>query len=133
MDATAPPAEFASIDEYIAAFPADVQVLLKQLRATIKAAAPEAEERISYKMPTFSLHGNLVHFAAYKQHIGLYPTPSGMSAFDAELAPYKRAKGSVQFPLSEPLPLDLVTRIVQARVAQNLQRAAEKSGRRKRS
>ncbi len=122
---------FTSIDEYIATFPEDVQKLLEEMRATIKAAAPEAVEKISYQMPTFYLKGNLVHFAAYKKHIGFYPVPSGIQAFQKELSVYKGAKGSVQFPIDKPLPLDLVSRIVRFRVAENLKRAEEKSSRMK--
>ncbi|MBK7917425.1 MAG: DUF1801 domain-containing protein [Chloroflexi bacterium] len=116
-----------NIDEYIAAFPEDVQVMLAELRATIQAAAPAAEEKISYQMPTFALNGNLVHFAAFKNHIGLYPAPTGMEAFQEELSVYKTGKGSVQFPIDQPLPLDLIRKIVQYRVAENVQRAAAKS------
>ena len=116
-----------NIDEYIAAFPEDVQVMLAELRATIQAAAPAAEEKISYQMPTFGLNGNLVHFAAFKNHIGLYPAPTGMEAFQEELSVYKTGKGSVQFPIDQPLPLDLIRKIVQYRVAENAQRAAAKS------
>jgi uncharacterized protein YdhG (YjbR/CyaY superfamily) len=96
-------AGFTSIDEYIATFPEDVQKILEALRATIKAAAPEAEEKISYQMPTFALKGNLVHFAAYKNHIGFYPAPRGIEAFKDELANYEGAKGTVRFPLDKPL------------------------------
>lgn len=117
---------YTSIDEYIATFPPEIQQKLEAIRATIKAAAPEAVEKISYQMPTFYLHGNLVHFAAFKQHIGFYPTPSGIEAFQDELSAYKGAKGSVQFPLDQPLPLDLVRRMVEYRVAENLQSAAAK-------
>ncbi len=122
---------FTSIDEYIGTFPEDVQKLLEEMRATIKAAAPEAVEKISYQMPTFFLKGNLVHFAAYKEHIGFYPAPSGIQAFQKELSVYKNAKGSVQFPIDKPLPLELVRRIVQFRVAENLKRAEEKSSKKK--
>ena len=108
-----------TIDEYIAGFPPDVQERLRQMRAVIHAAAPEATEAISYQMPTFRLNGNLVHFAAFKNHIGFYPAPQGIEAFQEELSKYKGAKGSVQFPLSEPIPFDLVTRIVQYRAWQN--------------
>ena len=118
---------FASIDEYIASFPEDIQAILQELRATIKAAAPDAQEKISYQMPTFTLKGNLVHFAAHKDHIGFYPTPSGIEAFQQELAAYKYSKGAVQFPLGEPLPLDLIRRIVAFRVDENLKKAANKS------
>ena len=120
------PAGFQSIDEYIAAFPEEVQKILQALRATIKAAAPEAEEKISYQMPTYFLKGNLVHFAAYKNHIGFYPAPSGIEAFQRELSIYKGAKGSVQFPIDKPLPLELISRIVTFRAAENLQRAGSK-------
>lgn len=114
---------FTSIDEYIATFPKDTQKILKDIRATIKAAAPNAEEKISYQMPTFFLNGNLVHFAAFKNHIGLYPTPSGTEAFKKEIARYKAAKGSIRLPLDEPMPLNLISRIVKFRVAENLKKA----------
>lgn len=112
MDAHKP----ATIDEYITQFPPDVQALLEQMRQTIRAAAPQATEAISYGMPTFKLKGNLVHFGAYPHHIGFYPAPSGIAAFADQLASYKSAKGSVQFPLDAPLPLDLVAQIVAYRV-----------------
>jgi uncharacterized protein YdhG (YjbR/CyaY superfamily) len=118
-----------SIDEYIANFPEDVQVKLKALRTTIREAAPEAQEAISYGMPTFKLKGNLVHFAAFKNHIGFYPVPSGIAAFQEELSIYKQGKGSVQFPLDEPLPLELVRKIVQFRITENLEKAAAKAKR----
>ncbi len=111
-----------SIDSYIASFPETIQHLLRQMRATIKKAAPKAEEKISYAMPTFFLNGNLVHFAGYKTHIGFYPAPSGIAAFKKELTVYKNAKGSVQFPLDEPLPLTLITKIVKYRVKENLEK-----------
>jgi uncharacterized protein YdhG (YjbR/CyaY superfamily) len=118
---------FRSIDDYIAAFPEDIQALLARVRATIKAAAPEAEERISYQMPTFALNGrNLVHFAALKHHIGFYPTPSGIDAFKDELSPYRSTKGAVQFPIDQPLPLDLIRRVVLFRVAENLKKPMAK-------
>jgi uncharacterized protein YdhG (YjbR/CyaY superfamily) len=116
-----------SIEEYIATLPQEIQMRLEELRATIKAAAPEAQEKISYQMPTFYLHGNLVHFAAYKNHIGFYPTPSGVQAFKQELLPYETSKGSIQFPLDKPIPLDLITKIVLFRVSENLRRAEIKS------
>ena len=125
------PAGFNSMDEYIATFPADIQKLLQEIRATIKAAAPEAEEKISYQMPTFFLNGNLVHFAAFKNHIGFYPAPTGVEAFAQDLSQYKGAKGSVQFPLNQPIPLDLIARIVKYRRAENLKKVATKSGKRK--
>ena len=124
-------ADFASIDEYIATFPEDIQEILQAIRAAIKAAAPEAREKISYQMPTFDLKGNLVHFAAFKNHIGFYPTPSGTEAFKDEIARYQGAKGSIRFPLDEPMPLDLITRIVKMRVAENLKKAEEKSKKKK--
>lgn len=117
---------FNEIDAYIAQFPPETQILLQQMRATIQEAAPEATEAFSYQMPTFKLHGNLVHFAAFKKHIGFYPVPSGLEAFKEELSAYKGGKGSVQFPLDQPLPLALVTKIVKFRVAENLAKAAKK-------
>ena len=116
-----------TIDEYISGFPSDVQVVLQTLRQTIHQTAPDALEKISYGMPTFTLKGNLVHFGAFKTHIGFYPTPSGIEKFKDELAVYKGAKGSVQFPLDEPLPLDLVRRIVEFRVEENLAKAGKAS------
>lgn len=115
-----------NIDEYIAAFPAEIQKLLKQMRATIAKAAPGAEEAIKYAIPTFILNGNLVHFAAFKNHIGFYPAPSGIEAFKKEVAEYEAGKGSLQFPLDKPLPLSLVTKIVKYRVAQNLEKSKSK-------
>ncbi|MFC4232861.1 iron chaperone [Parasediminibacterium paludis] len=114
------------IDSYIADFPEATQALLQQIRATIQAAAPNAIEIISYAIPTFVYHGNLVHFAGYKQHIGFYPGAAGIAAFRDEISQYKWAKGSVQFPLNEPLPLDLVTRIVHYKLAQNVAKVAKK-------
>ncbi|MDX1417327.1 MAG: DUF1801 domain-containing protein [Candidatus Promineifilaceae bacterium] len=116
----------ATIDEYIARFPEDIQAILQQIRQTIRQAAPDAEERISYQMPTFYLQGNLVHFGAFKTHIGFYPTPSGIEQFNEELSAYKGSKGSVQFPLDKPMPLDLFSRIVKFRVKENLAKAAAK-------
>ena len=118
------------IDDYIAQFPPEVQEMLQELRATIQTAAPEATEAISYQMPTFKLYGNLVHFAAYKNHIGFYPVPTGIAAFQEELSVYKQGKGSVQFPLNQPLPLDLIRRIVRFRVAENMEKAAAKAKKR---
>jgi uncharacterized protein YdhG (YjbR/CyaY superfamily) len=115
-----------SIDEYIKGFPPDIQKLLQQVRATIKKAAHDAEETIKYAMPTFTLNGNLVHFAAFKNHIGLYPTPNGIEAFKKELSVYKGAKGSVQFPLDQPMPLELISKIVKYRVEQNGGKARKK-------
>lgn len=118
--------EHNTITDYIADFPEDVQEIMETLRATIKKAAPEAEETINYAMPTFTLKGNLVHFAAYKNHIGFYPAPSGIEAFKKELSVFKGAKGSVQFPLDKPLPLNLITKIVKFRVKENLEKASIK-------
>ena len=123
--------DFRSIDDYISTFPEEIQKLLEELRATIKAAAPEAVEKISYQVPTFDLKGNLVHFAAYKKHIGFYPTPSGIQAFKRELSIYESAKGSVQFPIDKPLPLKLIRRIVKFRVAENLKKGDAKSRRKR--
>ena len=106
---------FNSIDEYIATFPEEIQEKLAELRATIRASAPDAEEKISYQMPTFALKGNLVHFAAFKNHIGFYPTPSGIQTFKRELSVYEGAKGSVRFPIDKPLPLELISKIVKFR------------------
>jgi uncharacterized protein YdhG (YjbR/CyaY superfamily) len=126
-------AGYATIDEYIATFPPEIQALLQQVRTTIKAAAPDAVEKISYQMPTFYLNGNLIHFAAFKHHIGLYPAPSGIRAFADELSVYVGAKGSVQLPLDKPLPLELITRMVKFRVAENLAKAESKSSKKKQS
>lgn len=115
-----------TIDGYIAGFPKEVQVILQKIRKTIQDAAPEATEAISYQMPTFKLHGNLVHFAGYAHHIGFYPVPSGIEKFKAELSVYKQGKGSVQFPLDQPIPYDLIRRIVEFRVEENLDKVAGK-------
>jgi uncharacterized protein YdhG (YjbR/CyaY superfamily) len=115
-----------NIDEYIAGFPKDIQRLLEQMRLTIKKAAPAAEETIKYAMPTFTLHGNLVHFAAFKNHIGFYPVPTGIEAFKKELAAYKGGKGSVQFPIDKPLPLGLVAKIAKFRVIENTKKTKKK-------
>jgi uncharacterized protein YdhG (YjbR/CyaY superfamily) len=111
------------IDEYIAGFPKGIQKNLNQIRATIKKAAPGAEETIKYAMPTFTLHGNLVYFAAFKNHIGFYPVPTGIDAFEKELSIYKTGKGSVQFPLDQPMPLGLIAKIVKFRIKENLEKA----------
>ena len=115
------------IDEYISAFPPEVQERMHTLKKVIKEAAPDATEKISWQMPTFVLHGNLVHFAGFKKHIGFYPGASGIEAFQHELTGYKWATGSVQFPLDKPLPYDLVTRIVKFRVTENVKDAENKS------
>jgi uncharacterized protein YdhG (YjbR/CyaY superfamily) len=115
---------FESIDEYIAQLEPAVQVILRRLRELIREAAPKATERISYQIPTFYQDGNLVHFAAFKRHIGFYPTSSVVAAFESELTAFKRAKGSIQFPIDTPLPLDLIRRMVELRVAETEARAA---------
>lgn len=114
------------IDGYIAGFPVDTQKILQQVRMTIQKAAPEAEETISYQMPAFKYNGVLVYFAAYKNHIGFYPTPSGIQAFKQELSVFEGAKGSVQFPIDKPMPLTLITKIVKFRVAENLEKGKTK-------
>ena len=114
-------------DDYISTFPVEIQNKLKKLRAAIKLAAPEAEEKISYQMPAFYFHGNLVYFAAFKNHIGFYPTASGIEVFKNEFSEFKHSKGAVQFPLDKPLPVDLITRIVRFRVKENLNRVKTKN------
>jgi uncharacterized protein YdhG (YjbR/CyaY superfamily) len=116
-----------TIDDYIRNFPPEIQALLKELRKAIREAAPEAEETISYQMPAFRLNGILVYFAAAKNHIGFYPTGSGVEAFKEELAQYRWSKGTIRFPLDQPLPLDLVKRIVKFRVKENQQKKASKT------
>lgn len=113
------------VGAYIAQFPSEVQEKLRALRKIIREAAPDAEEKISYRMPTFVLHGDLVYFAGFKHHIGLYPLPSGVEAFLPELAAYRTGKGSIQFPLDKPLPAELIVRIVRFRVAENTRAAGE--------
>ena len=115
-----------TIDEYIAGFPDEMKTRLQAIRSTIRKAAPEADETINYAIPTFTLNGNLVHFAGFKNHIGFYPAPSGIEAFRKELSVYEGAKGSVQFPLDKALPLALVTKIVKFRVKENLDKASAK-------
>ena len=119
-----------TIDQYIAGFPPDVQEILQKVRATIRKAAPEAEEAIKYGIPTFTLKGNLVHFGAYKKHIGFYPAPTGLEEFKEELSAYEGSKGTVRFPLDKPIPFDLISKIVKFRVQENLERA-EAKGRKK--
>ncbi len=114
-----PPSGFKNIDEYIAFFPANVQANLTDLRRAIHEAAPKAEETISYQMPAFKQNGILVYFAAFKDHIGFFPTASGVEAFKPKLSAYKTSKGTIQFPLDKPMPLDLVKEIVRFRVKQN--------------
>ncbi len=118
--------KFATVAQYIASFPEGTQEILEQVRETIKKAAPDAEERISYNMPAYHLNGNLVYFAGYKNHIGFYATPTGHEAFKEELSKYKEGKGSVQFPLSEPMPIALIARIVQFRVDENQAKPVKK-------
>lgn len=113
----------ANVDEYISAFPRDVQDVLQVVRTVVRKAAPEAEETISYAMPGYKLNGPLVYFAGYKNHIGFYATPTGHEAFKKELSKYKEGKGSVQFPLSEPMPLKLIEKIVKFRVKENIAKA----------
>lgn len=110
---------YNSVDDYITQFPSEVQSILTKLRQVIQETAPDAVEKISYQMPTFALNGNLVHFAAYRNHIGFYPAPSGIEAFKEELSHFKCSKGAIQFPIQDPLPYDLINRIVQFRVAEN--------------
>jgi len=114
------------IDEYIASFPKDIQEILEKVRTTIRQAAPDAEETIKYQIPTFTLKGNLVHFGAFKKHIGFYPTPTGTEEFKNELSVYEGAKGSIRFPLDRPIPFDLISKIVEFRVKENLKRAEAK-------
>lgn len=117
------------IDEYIAGFPNDVQKILEKIRMTIRKAAPRAEETIKYQMPTFTLNGNLVHFAAFKNHIGFYPVPRGIEPFKDELSAYEGEKSTARFPLDKPIPFDLISKIVKFRV-KNLERAAAKGKKR---
>lgn len=123
--------KFSTVDQYIGSFSPEVQSLLEQIRRTIQAAAPEAEECISYAMPTYKQHGNLVHFAAYKNHIGFYPAPSGLLEFREEITKYPNSKGAVQFPLDQPVPLDLIEAIVRFRIQENLKKAEIKKSKKK--
>lgn len=118
--------EPTTIDEYITGFPHEIQEILEQIRTTIRKAAPEAKEAIKYQMPTFTLNGNLVHFAAFKKHIGFYPVPTAIEEFKHDLSVYKGGKGSVQFPLDQPIPFELIRKIVKFRVEENLKKAAAK-------
>lgn len=122
---------FNSIDEYILQFSPEVQEKLQYLRKVIKESAPDAEEKISWQMPTFVLHRNLVHFAAHKKHIGFYPGASGIETFKAKLSEYKGSKGAVQFPIEKPLPYELISDIVRFRVAENIKEAESKTKKRK--
>jgi uncharacterized protein YdhG (YjbR/CyaY superfamily) len=124
--ATAMKTTVKNVDEYIAGFPKDTRALLTQMRTTIQQAAPDAEEIISYAMPAYKYQGVLVYFAAFKNHIGFYATPTGHEAFKKGLSVYKEGKGSVQFPLDKPLPLSLITKIVKFRIKENLEKAKAK-------
>jgi len=115
-----------TIDDYIAGYPKDIQTTLEKIRTAIRKAAPKAEETIKYGMPTFTLNGNLIFFAAFKNHIGFYPIPQGIDAFKKELSIYKQGKGSVQFPIDKPMPLALISKIVKFRVKKNLEKAKTK-------
>lgn len=117
---------YQTIDEYILLFPPNVQEILNNIRNLIREEAPDATEKISYQMPTFVLYGNLVHFAAHTNHIGLYPTPTGMEAFQKELSIYKSGKGSAQFPLDKPIPYDLIREIVKFRVKESIEKHQNK-------
>ncbi len=116
-----------SIDEYISSFPENIQAILRELRRVIHEAAPEAQETISYRMPAFKQNGILVYFAAFKHHIGFYPTATGVQAFKAELSPYVTSKGAIQFPLDKPIPFKLVEKMVKFRVKENLGKHKQKA------
>ena len=120
-----------TIDDYIAGFPADVQKKLQQVRATIRQAAPDAQEVISYQMPAFTQQGNVIYFAGYEHHIGIYPAPRAIEQFKQELAAYEGGKGTIKLPHDRPLPLDLIRRIVEFKVRLNLEKGAAKRPRRK--
>jgi len=122
---------FKTVDEYILQFSPEVQEKLQSLRKVIKESAPDAEEKISWQMPTFALHGNLVHFAAHTKHIGFYPGASGIEVFKHKLSEYKSSKGAVQFPFEKPMPYELISEIVRFRVAENIKEAESKSKKRK--
>lgn len=116
---------YKNIDEYIGSFPKDVRKILIKVRETIKKAAPNATEAISYGIPTFKLNGNLVHFGGYKEHIGFYPAPQGINQFKNELAKYQSGKGTIKFPISDPIPYNLITKVVKFRVEQNTNKGAK--------
>ena len=118
--------KYETIDQYIANFPADQQAVLQQIRTTIKKAAPEASEKIGYGIPTFFLKGNLVHFAGYKTHYGFYPSPGAINQFKEEFSAYEQSKGAVRFPLDKPVPLDLIRRVTEFRVRENLEKDGNK-------
>jgi uncharacterized protein YdhG (YjbR/CyaY superfamily) len=115
-----------NIDEYIAQFPPEIQEGLAELRKLVKTEAPEASEKISYGIPTFYLNGNLVHFAAFKDHYGFFPSPSGIDKFEKELAPYRSGKGTLRFPLDKPLPRKIIKKVIQFRLDENNKKAAQK-------
>jgi uncharacterized protein YdhG (YjbR/CyaY superfamily) len=115
------------IDDFIARYPEAVQEILQKIRSIIKETAPGAQEAIKYGIPTFVFHGNLVHFSAYQNHIGFYPAPTGIEQFKEELSPYLAGKGTIQFPLGQPIPYDLIRKIVEFRVNENLAKAQAKS------
>ena len=125
-----PRKEYKTIDEYIASFPKDIQIILEELRQAIREAAPTAEETISYQMPAFRLNGFLVYFAEFKNHIGFYPTPSAIDAFEEELSLYEVSKGTIRFPINDPITFDLIKKIVKYRVRENLDRSLSKTNKR---
>ena len=127
MEATS--TKFKTVDEYFSAFPASTRKILQEVRRTIKQAAPQAEEVISYNMPAFKWHGILVYYAAYKKHIGFYPTASGIKTFQNEIAKYENSKGAVQFPIDQPMPVDLITKMVKFRMKENEQKEKAKKSR----
>ena len=118
--------KYETIDEYIAGFPADIQAVLQEVRQTIKKAAPQASEKIGYGIPTFFLNGNLVHFAGYKSHIGFYPGSGAVEQFKEEFSAYEQSKGTVRFPLDKPVPFDLIRRVTEVRVRENLAKGKQK-------
>lgn len=118
--------EYTDINEFISQFPENIQAILQEVRKTIQQAAPEAKESIKYGMPTFIFNGNLVHFAAYKNHIGFYPAPTGIDAFIDDLAQYRTGKGTIQFPIDKPIPFDLITKVVKFRMEENLKKSKKK-------
>ncbi|HEY0662681.1 MAG TPA: DUF1801 domain-containing protein [Lysobacter sp.] len=128
MDRSSP----GSIDEYIAAFPPEIRSILEKIRSVIRKTAPEAKEKISYQMPAFNLEGDLIYFAAFKQHIGLYPPVKGDEKLQEALAPYRGEKGNLKFPFSAPMPYELIERVVKARLEEHLERLAAKQGKKRR-
>ncbi|MEO8404087.1 MAG: DUF1801 domain-containing protein [Chitinophagaceae bacterium] len=118
--------QVANIDEYIAGYPHEIQLLLHEMRTIIRKAAPKAEEAIKYGIPTFVWHGNLVHFGGFKNHIGFYPGADGVASFKKELSKYPGSKGAIQFPLDKPLPASLITKIVKYRIAVTAEKMKEK-------